>query len=406
MSIEAQSAQEATEVPAPLGARGDAIRFLAELSRVYRSQPQTNLEALAFTAVPRFADVCIVDLFGDSEPDLRVAVIHGRPRESAALQALRCESRSLLPVLLCDAARARPAELGTSPEEARMLHELGVSSIIRVPLLSHGRKVGLATFAVCGRDERYGEEEVAVARAAATMAAMDVQLVREERRCARVLESRDEAVAMTAHEINTPVTLLAVLIDRLQMVVHDDRVVRTVGRMKDAVRHLDQLLVGILDASRFEHGGVQLRRTYVEVGTLLAQVVTSIEQAHGERGCRVRLHGAWPIAGELDALKMEQLFTNLISNAVKYGDGKPIDVMVDRRGSVLHFRVQDQGIGIPEEALGRLCQPFQRAAGQNYRGLGLGLYICKQIVEAHHGTLSVSSVEGEGTTVTVELPLT
>lgn len=402
-----QIANESPTASVPRRCRPDAPSFLAALSRIYRSQaqPVANLDALADLAVPGFADVCVIDVFAEDEPDIRIAVAAGRREDSVALQALRCESRSLLPVLIRDAASAGPHELGTSAAEAELFQDLGVSSLIRVPLLSHGNRLGLVTFARAKRAEPYDDEDVAEARVAATMAAMDVQLSREEKRCVEAIASRDEAIAMAAHEIKTPLTLLHMLIDRVQRLVPDDATVRSLARMKGAVRHVEQVAASILDASYFEHGCLQLRRTPVEVGTLLAQVVSAIQQAHGDSGCLIRLHGSWPIEGHVDAVKLDQLFTNLISNAVKYGNGKPVDVTAEQKGGLLYLRVQDQGIGISEDALGRLFQPFQRAVGRNYRGLGLGLYICRRIVEAHDGTIQVSSAAGAGTTITVELPL-
>src|SRR5690606_38743799 len=135
-----------------------------------------------------------------------------------------------------------------------------VSSIIRVPLLSRGNRMGLVTFARLGGEALYDDEDVAVARAAATMAAVDVQLTREEQRCARAIASRDEAVALAAHEIKTPLTLLYMLIDRVQALVPDDATVRSLGRMKGAVRHIEQIAAGILDASYFEQAGLQLNQ--------------------------------------------------------------------------------------------------------------------------------------------------
>ncbi len=98
--------------------------------------------------------------------------------------------------------------------------------------------------------------------------------------------------------------------------------------------------------------------------------------------------------------------TNLVSNAVKYSNRKPIDVYVRANESIATFVVQDQGIGIAAEDTGRIFDRFERAASsRGYEGMGLGLYIVSQIVEAFGGTINVASVPGKGSTFTVELPL-
>jgi signal transduction histidine kinase len=104
-------------------------------------------------------------------------------------------------------------------------------------------------------------------------------------------------------------------------------------------------------------------------------------------------------------MRMEQVFTNLLVNAAKFGDGKPVTLRVRPVGELARIEVTDEGIGIAPEHQARVFERFERAApAQSFGGLGLGLYIVRQIVEAHGGTIAVSSVPGEGATFTVELP--
>lgn len=103
---------------------------------------------------------------------------------------------------------------------------------------------------------------------------------------------------------------------------------------------------------------------------------------------------------------MEQVVTNLVSNAAKYGAGRPIELRVDGDGETARLVVRDQGIGIAPEDQARIFERFERAApSRHYRGLGVGLYIARQIVEAHGGSIRVASAPGAGSTFTVELPL-
>jgi signal transduction histidine kinase len=127
--------------------------------------------------------------------------------------------------------------------------------------------------------------------------------------------------------------------------------------------------------------------------------------ASGDRGGIV-VSGAASLGGRGDAARLEQVVTNLLTNAVKYGEGRPIDVEVGARDSRAWLVVRDRGIGIPPEAIGRIFEPFERAAPvERYGGLGLGLYIARRFVEMHGGRITVQSSPGEGSTFTVELPI-
>src|SRR5204862_5507355 len=108
----------------------------------------------------------------------------------------------------------------------------------------------------------------------------------------------------------------------------------------------------------------------------------------------------------IDPLRIEQVVANLVTNAIKYGRGKPIELSVTRNGSVARLRVRDHGIGVPAEVRERIFDRFTRAVSvREYGGLGLGLFISKDIVEAHGGTIRVTSDSGDGATFEVELPL-
>jgi signal transduction histidine kinase len=108
----------------------------------------------------------------------------------------------------------------------------------------------------------------------------------------------------------------------------------------------------------------------------------------------------------VDPLRFEQVLDNLLSNALKYGPGKPVRVRLEREAARLRMTVRDEGIGVPPEALERIFHRFERAVSErHYGGLGLGLYIVRQIVEASGGTIAAASVPGQGATFTVELPL-
>jgi signal transduction histidine kinase len=122
--------------------------------------------------------------------------------------------------------------------------------------------------------------------------------------------------------------------------------------------------------------------------------------------CHLELHLDSKVVGVWDRARIEQIIVNLISNAIKYAPEKLVKVEVSVKGETAKLVVQDFGPGIPREQQAKIFERFERAgASRNIAGLGLGLFIVKQVVEAHHGTISVDSQEGEGSTFTVELPI-
>ncbi len=133
-----------------------------------------------------------------------------------------------------------------------------------------------------------------------------------------------------------------------------------------------------------------------------ARFAADLEQA----GCPLQLTTQGPVVGHWDRMRLEQVYTNLLSNAMKYGAGAAIEVSGVSDGSWAVLRVRDHGIGITREAQARIFERFERAASDtHYRGFGLGLWIVRQIVEAMGGTIRVESEPGHGATFRVELPL-
>ncbi|HZA14855.1 MAG TPA: HAMP domain-containing sensor histidine kinase, partial [Myxococcaceae bacterium] len=140
---------------------------------------------------------------------------------------------------------------------------------------------------------------------------------------------------------------------------------------------------------------------------LARDVVARYEGTAHEAGSSLRLETPDRLIGTWDRMRLEQVVTNLVDNAIKYGAGKPIQVNVSEQpGGAVRVSVKDQGIGISSEDHARIFERFERAASQrNFGGLGLGLYITRTIVEGLHGTIRVESTVGEGATFVVDLPL-
>jgi PAS domain S-box-containing protein len=211
------------------------------------------------------------------------------------------------------------------------------------------------------------------------------------------VRARDEFLSVASHELKSPITSLVLQNQILLRKAKADCLeAPQLGLLEAMGRQLERLgrLVGeLLDVSRITAGRLQL------------ELVARSKEEPATCNSSITLRAEHPVLGRWDRLRADQIVTNLLSNAIKYGAGKPIQVLVESSAGVASLVVQDQGLGIAEEDRARIFERFERASGTKAPGLGLGLYIVRQIVNAHGGSIGVVSSPGEGSIFTVELPL-
>jgi signal transduction histidine kinase len=237
-----------------------------------------------------------------------------------------------------------------------------------------------------------------------------------ERRAA--IRARDEFISIASHELKTPLTALKLRLgSALRSGEHltaagdpeAEKMARALAASGATADRLGALVDDLLDVSRLTAGRLALRIEPVELGELLREVVGRLRDQAEEVGSTIELSIAAPnatILGRWDRGRLEQLVTNLLSNAIKYGLGKPISVSAEVVAQRLRVRVRDAGLGVPRADQSRIFQAFERLpTAERVGGLGLGLYIGRQIAMAHGGTLTVESDVGGGATFTLELPL-
>jgi signal transduction histidine kinase len=165
------------------------------------------------------------------------------------------------------------------------------------------------------------------------------------------------------------------------------------------------LIDNLLDISRITTGHLELEPEDLELAELTHEVVERLRDEAAAVGSQIQFEATASAAGHWDRLRIEQVVTNLLSNALKYGEGRPIVVRVSTDEAWAEVTVRDRGIGIAEEDLDRIFDQFERAASRRAPGgLGMGLYITRQIVEAHRGKIQVESKNGEGSLFRIRLP--
>jgi PAS domain S-box-containing protein len=223
---------------------------------------------------------------------------------------------------------------------------------------------------------------------------------------------RDEFLSIAAHELRTPITALQLQLDSLAQTARaagtsaDSPLARKAEKAQQQSVRLTTLVDTLLDLSRITAGRFEIAREELDLASLVAGAVENLRAEAANMGCTIRLEAPVPVRGFWDAMRLEQITTNLLSNALKFGRGHPIDVRVGVAGNRARLTVDDGGIGIPPHDLDRIFGRFERGASPNhYGGLGLGLYLTRAYVEAHGGTIRADNKPGQGATFEVDLPL-
>jgi two-component system, LuxR family, sensor kinase FixL len=227
------------------------------------------------------------------------------------------------------------------------------------------------------------------------------------------LRMRDEFLSVVSHELKTPLAALQIQVDsilRLDRLGRGEplppRLGEKLGTIRRATARMNKLINQLLELSRISAGRLAIERERVDLPALVRGVARLFEDEAERAGCQVDLHLGEAVIGRWDPLRVEQIVTNLLSNAIKYGAGKPVEIQVGTtEAGAARLAVRDRGIGIAPEQQHRLFERFERLVSSHcYGGFGLGLWIVRQIIEAHGGSIQVRSVPGEGSTFTVELP--
>lgn len=235
----------------------------------------------------------------------------------------------------------------------------------------------------------------------------NLRLLVEER--TEAIRRREELISIAAHEIYTPLTSLQLVLQGLRKgIVADDpqllhRVVTLAERQS---RKLAGLVEVLLSVGRSQSNTPMiLKREQVDLVALASGVVELFAPDLQRSASKMIVDLSMPVVGNWDRHRIEQVLTNLIGNAIKFGEGKPIQLTISSHAGMARVVVADEGIGIAPERLPRIFERFERAvSASNYGGLGLGLSIVREIVRAHGGSVLVESAPGEGSTFVVELP--
>jgi PAS domain S-box-containing protein len=238
----------------------------------------------------------------------------------------------------------------------------------------------------------------------------ETQSDRKYQEVSNTVRMHDAFLATAAHELRTPLTALRLQVQNILRLVATGAaspIETLTTRLQASVRQTERLnaLVDLLlDVSRMTVGPIELSRVPVDLGELVRDILNRTADEFATEGIEVTVD-LQSVVGLWDLARLEQVVGNLLSNALKYGNRKPVRVQVGRLGEFAVLSVTDTGLGVPTSAHERIFERFERAHGGGHSGMGLGLWIVREIVAAHGGTIELASVLNEGSTFTVRLPL-
>lgn len=229
----------------------------------------------------------------------------------------------------------------------------------------------------------------------------------------KALQQRDDFLSIASHELKTPITSLKLHVQMRQHLLNRgdrsvyqppkvDSMIKQTGHL---VERLSRLVDDMLDVSRIENGKLSLDREECDLQEIARDVLKTFQSQFEAVQSPVRLEVEKPAVGKWDRYRLEQVAANLFTNAIKYGAGRPVEILVSADPDIARLSVKDQGIGIAREDQHRVFERFERAVPNGQiSGLGLGLFISRQIIEMHGGQVFVESEPGQGSKFTVELP--
>jgi PAS domain S-box-containing protein len=403
--------------------------FLAAASKLLAGplEDVTPLDLVARMTVPWLCDWCHILLLDDDGEARSAAAHHHDPSKIELIRRVRPDmkrrDRSVAKVIasgepqvdndIRDEQLTGPmasvvVSVGTRAE-VDILRRLGLRARMLVPLRARGQIIGAMVFASTSAERRYDNDDLNLAMDLAQRATLAIDNQRLYQASKQAVALRDEFLSVASHELRTPVTSAQIAVQSA-LSVGDDAPAsflrQALASAERQTRRLGRLLDALLDVARIEAGRLELQREPVDLGVVAREAAALFAEDARRAGCELRVEAEDGIVGRWDRARIDQVVTNLLSNALKYGAGAPVLVAARRHGEQARLAVRDGGIGIAAEERSRIFERFERAvSSKHYGGLGLGLYIVRRIVDAHQGSVTIDGAPGRGAEFIVDLPL-
>lgn len=300
------------------------------------------------------------------------------------------------------------------PEAIAAIQKIGLRSFLVVPLTVRGKVIGAMSIASRHSTRRFGPMDLKLAEELGRRSAIALDSAFLYRDALRTIRVREDFLSAASHELRTPLSPLRMQFEMVHLFVK--MIPESFEKRKDllelmegAGRQMDRLLKlvdNLLDVSRITAGRLSLNAEWFDLAELVREIVKRFELPFRKAGCSIELDLPGHLEGFWDPSRIDQVISNLFSNALKFGVSTPIHISLAALNGEAHFTVADHGIGIAESDRRLIFERFERAgAPLGTHGFGLGLYISREIIEAHSGKISFESELGKGAVFTVRLPI-
>ncbi|CAI8817053.1 MULTISPECIES: hybrid sensor histidine kinase/response regulator [unclassified Pseudomonas] len=294
-------------------------------------------------------------------------------------------------------------------------YESGAVDFLHKPLDIHAVKSKVNVFVDLYRQSKAMKQQVeALEQSRREQQALLEQLQSTQQELQQAVRMRDDFMSIVAHEVRTPLNglILETQLRKMHLARDNaaaftlDKMHAMVDRDERQIKSLIRLIEDMLDVSRIRTGKLSIRPTRFDLSALVRNLLQNFAPQIDAAESSVTLDAEQPVQGNWDEFRIEQVISNLLTNALRYGAKSPISVKVYSESDQALVEVRDQGIGIDQENQKRIFQQFERVTARHaVAGLGLGLFISEQIVTAHGGSITVESRIGEGALFRVCLPL-
>ncbi len=393
--------------------------LLADVSELVGSSPdyRDRLVALARAAVPRFADLCLIDEAADDGSFERREIVWAdepKARDSSErlreislgseLRAAALESGKPLLVGTLDALRTRAI---ASAEEVEVFGALGITSLMLLPLVARGQTLGVLTFATTEPSQPYTTDDLGFAGELARRSAIALDNARLYEQAKRATLARDNLLALVSHDLRNPLGVILMHLSLMRSHPADALPRGPLEVMERAAKRMHRLIDDLLQTASIEAGRLSIEPRRLALAPLVAEAVEALQlQAAAKSLHLVNEVPAELPAVEADGPRLQQVLANLLGNAVKF---TPPDGTITIRSAVaddeVTVSIADTGPGIAEDELAHIFDRFWQARRTARLGTGLGLFIVKGIVESHRGRVWVESKPGEGSTFSFTVPV-
>jgi signal transduction histidine kinase/DNA-binding NarL/FixJ family response regulator len=299
-------------------------------------------------------------------------------------------------------------QVAADGENLRLLQALNLRSWLCLPLTIRDETYGAITLVMAESGRNFGEGDVDRMMELARRCSTAIENARLYQLAQEAIAVREEFLSVAAHELRTPLSAILLTLYGLQRLTQPAESAIINQKIVQMIQQFDRLTAlvdRLLDVSRIRVGKLDLQAEEFDLAQCVRDVTARFNESAARVGCELRVDTPPTVVGAWDQMRMEQVISNLLTNAIKFCEKKPIDVALSAADGTVALTVRDSGTGIPKERLPFIFERFERGvSARNYGGLGLGLYVTRQIVEAHGGAIEVDSELGQGSMFRVRLP--